>query len=133
MAARSSMASSSPLDSPLEMRWMAIGGNSLLWASERPMGAPSRTLCDASMTASRIGRLVTTSPEMRRASSTGTALAERMLSVRVKRAVLKPRVSLPMSGMRRISRWKRRRLFGLRSQLLKPKKAATIPMIMNTR
>ncbi len=50
------------------------------------------------MTASRIGRFVTTSPEMRRASSTGTELPDRMLSVRVKRAVLNPRVSLPMSG-----------------------------------
>ena len=43
MAARSSMLSSSPLDSPLEIRWMVIGGNSLLAASERPIGAPSRT------------------------------------------------------------------------------------------
>ena len=49
-------------------------------------------------TASRIGRLVTTSLAMRSASSTGTALAVRMLSVRVKRAVLKPRTSRPTSG-----------------------------------
>ena len=58
------------------------------------MGAPSRTRAAASATASRIGRLVTTSPAMRSASSTGTALAERMLRVRVKRAVLKPRDEL---------------------------------------
>ncbi len=97
------MASSSPLDSPLEMRWMVMGGNNLLWPSERPIGAPSRTRCDASMTASRIGRFVTTSPEIRKASSTGTELPDRMLKVRVKRAVLKPRVSLPMSGRRSTS------------------------------
>ena len=47
-----------------------------------------------------MGRLVTTSPAMRMASSTGTALAVRMLNVRVNRAVLKPRTSLPNSGMR---------------------------------
>ena len=69
-----------------------------LVASERPIGAPSRTRAVASMTASRIGRLMTTSPEIRSASSTGTALAVRMLRVRVKRAVLKPRSSFPASG-----------------------------------
>src|SRR5579863_3776870 len=61
MAARSSMLSSSPLDSPLEIRWIVMGGNSRLMASERPMGAPSRTRAAAWLTASRIGRLVTTS------------------------------------------------------------------------
>ncbi len=39
-----------------------------------------------------------------------------MLSVRVKRAVLKPRTSLPISGMRSCSRWKRRFGPGLASQ-----------------
>src|SRR5256885_12212852 len=73
---------------------MVMGGNMRLSPSERPIGAPSRTRAAASATASRIGRLVTTSPAMRNASSTGTELADRMLKVRVKRAVLKPRVSL---------------------------------------
>ena len=53
---------------------------------------------------------------MRSASSTGTELAERMLKVRVKRAVLKPRDSLPTSGRRSCRRWKWRRAAGLRSQ-----------------
>ena len=69
------MACSSPLDSPLEIRWIVIGGNSRLAASERPIGAPSRTRAAASVTASRIGRLMTTSLEMRSESRTGTALA----------------------------------------------------------
>jgi hypothetical protein len=41
---------------------------------------------------------VITSPEIRSASRIGTELEERMLKVRVKRAVLKPRTSLPTSG-----------------------------------
>ena len=82
------------------MRWIIIGGKIFDVPSERPIGAPSRTRAAASCTASRIGRFVTTSPAMRSASSTGTELAERMLRVRVKRAVLKPRESLPMSGRR---------------------------------
>jgi hypothetical protein len=49
---------------------------------------------------------------MRMASSTGTALAVRMLKVRVKRAVLNPRTSRPNSGRRSWKRWKRRRLSG---------------------
>ena len=80
------------------------------------MGAPSRTRAAAAVTASRMGRLVTTSPAMRMASSTGTALAVRMLNVRVKRAVLKPRASRPTSGTRSWKRWKRRRLAGFLSQ-----------------
>ena len=44
--------------------------------------------------------LLTTSAEMRSASSTGTALAVRMLNVREKRAVFRPRMSLPTSGTR---------------------------------
>jgi len=51
------------------------GGNSLRAASDLPMGAPSRTRSAASSTALRIGMLLTTSAEIRRASSTGTALA----------------------------------------------------------
>ena len=39
-----------------------------------------------------------------------------MLNVRVKRAVLKPRVSLPMIGIRSCRRWNCRRASGLRSQ-----------------
>ena len=50
---------------------------------------------------------------MRMASSTGTALAVRMLKVRVKRAVLKPRTRRPNSGIRSCRRWKRRRLSGI--------------------
>ena len=83
---------------------MVMGGNRRLTASERPMGAPSRTRAAASATASRIGRFVTTSPAIRRDSSTGTALAARMLKVRVKRAVLSPRVRRPTTGRRS---WKR--------------------------
>ena len=78
------MVCSCPLDSPLEIRCIVIGGNSRLAASERPIGAPSRTRAAASVTASRIGRLMIASLAMRSASSTGTALAVRMLSVRVK-------------------------------------------------
>ena len=58
----------------------------------------------AACTASRIGMLETTSPAMRSASSTGTPLAARMLSVRVKRAVFRPRASRPMMGMRSSTR-----------------------------
>ena len=54
----------------------------------------------ASVTASRIGTLVITSLAMRNESSTGTALPMRMLSVRVNRAVLKPRRMRPTSGRR---------------------------------
>ena len=60
--------------------------------------------------------MVTTSPAMRMASSTGTALAVRMLKVRVNRAVLNPRTSRPNRGMRSCRRWKRRRLSGFLSQ-----------------
>ena len=81
-----------------------IGGNSLLAASERAMGAPSRTRTAASWTAWRIGELVTTSPAMRSASSTGTALAVRIEKVRAKRAALLPRVMRPNTGMRSFSR-----------------------------
>ena len=51
----------------------------------------------------RIGRLVTTSPAIRNASSTGTALAVRIAKVRAKRAALLPRVTRPMSGSRSFS------------------------------
>ena len=69
------MDSSSPLVSPLAIRCTSIGGNSLLAPSERAIGAPSRTRTAASCTAWRIGVFVTTSPAIRSASSTGTALA----------------------------------------------------------
>src|SRR6185312_15657662 len=108
---------------------MVMGGNSLLVDSERPIAAPSRTRAAASATASRIGRFVTTSPAIRKASSTGTEDPERMLKVRVKRAVLKPRESLPMSGIRSIERCHLRRAAGLRSQRLKRTTATTTAMI----
>ena len=83
-------------------RWRSGGWSSAGTGGWRPAsGRSARLRARArlpSATASRIGRLVTTSPAMRSASSTGTALAVRMLSVRVKRAVLKPRSSLPTSG-----------------------------------
>ena len=82
-----------------EIRCTVIGGNS----SGLQRAADRRALAHALrrlVTASRIGRLVTTSPAMRSASRTGTALAVRMLNVRVKRAVLRPRVSRPTSGTR---------------------------------
>ena len=47
-----------------------------------------------------MGRFVMTSLEMRNESSTGTAAAVRILSVRVKRAVLKPRTMRPNTGKR---------------------------------
>ena len=75
-----------------------MGGNSLRAASDLPMGAPSRTRNAASSTALFMGRLLTTSAEIRRASSTGTALAVRILNVRENRAVLRPRMSFPASG-----------------------------------
>ena len=72
-----------------------MGGKSLRAASDLPIGAPSRTRSAASSTACRIGRLLTTSAEIRSASSTGTALAVRMLKVRENRAVFSPRMTLP--------------------------------------
>ncbi len=108
--------SSSPLDSPLEIRWIIIGGNSRLWPSDLPIGAPSRTRIAASATAAFIGRLVTTSPEMRSASSTGTVLAVSVLSVRAKRAVFEPRTILPTSGRRSSRSCQRRRFDSTRSQ-----------------
>ncbi len=107
---------------------MVMGGNSLLTERDRPIGAPSRTRAAASVTASRIGRFVTTSPAMRMASSTGTELAERMLKVRVKRAVLNPRFSFPMMGRRNCSRCQCRRAAGSRSQRVKANIAITSPI-----
>jgi dihydroorotase-like cyclic amidohydrolase len=63
--------------------------------------APSRTRVAASCTAARMGRFVTTSPEIRNASSTGTALDVSVESVRAKRAVLLPFTTLPTSGTRK--------------------------------
>ena len=108
---------------------MVMGGNSLLTASERPIAAPSRTRAAASATASRIGRFVTTSPEIRSASSTGTELADRMLKVRVKRAVLKPRDSLPTMGMRNCDRCQRAQVGRIAQPAPEEKGAATTATI----
>ena len=66
-------------------RWIIIGGNSLLAASDLLIEAPSRTRTVASVTASRIGRFSMTSAEIFSASRIGTPLPARMLRVRVKR------------------------------------------------
>ena len=88
-------------------RWRSGGcrwaGSSRPRASDLPMGAPSRT---------RVGRCLHGFPHRdvgdhlggdAQASSTGTPLPVRMLSVRVKRAVFEPRTSLATSGSRRSS------------------------------
>jgi len=62
------------------------------------MAAPSSTRAAAPRPPHPAWEGVTTCPGNPRASSTGTELAERMLKVRVKRAVLKPRDSLPTMG-----------------------------------
>ena len=120
VAARSSMVSSSPLVSPLAMRWMSMGGNSLRCASERAMGAPSRTRTAASATASRMGTLATTSPAIRMASSTGTALEVSVDKVRAKRAAFTPRATRPMSGRVSTQVSNLRRAAGFCSQRRKP-------------
>ena len=97
-----------------------MGGKTLRAASDLPMGAPSRTRRAASSTARFIGKLLTTSAEMRSASSTGTALAVRMLKVRENRAVFTPRMSLPRSGTRSRNRSNAKRASGARSQRRKP-------------
>ena len=122
------MVSSSPLVSPLEIRWIIIGGKMRLVPSERPIGAPSRTRTAASCTAPFIGRLVTTSLEMRSASSTGTVLAVSVLRVRAKRAVLLPRTTLPISG-RPSRNWSQRRRFdSILSQRVNRKIATPTPI-----
>ena len=64
-------------------------------------------------------------PAMRIASSTGTELPERMLKVRVKRAALKPRTSLPMIGTRSCQRVEGTLGGGLRCQRRKAHTAMT--------
>ena len=78
----------------------AHGGEQLRLANDRPIAPPSRTRTAASSTAARIGRLAMTEALIRSASRAGTPLAVRMLSVRVKRAVLSPRVTRPKIGAR---------------------------------
>ena len=69
---------------------MLIGGNSFERLIAEPIAPPSRTRTVASSTASRIGTLVTTEALMPSASSTGTPLELKILSVRVNLAVFKP-------------------------------------------
>ncbi len=80
----------------------------------------------AASIASRIGRFSTTCVPMRIASRIGTPLPNRMPSVRVKRAVLLPRVSRPTSGSRTIRRCTRRLNGSLRMALAKAMAPATI-------
>ena len=95
-------------------------------ANDLPMGAPSRTRSAASSTALFMGMLVTTSAEIRSASSTGTALAVKMLKVREKRPVLRPRINLPSTGKRNKKRSKRSRASGDLSQRIKPQTMAAM-------
>ena len=68
---------------------------------------------------------------MRSDSSTGTPLAARMASVRMKRAVLSPRVSRPTSGRRSFSACQRRLGPGLESMMRTPTMAATTAAAMS--
>ena len=120
-AARPSISSSRPLLSPLEIRCTVSGGNSPLAASERPIGAPSRTRSAAVSMASLIGRLPTVAPAMRSPSSAGTALPVRMLKVRVKRAAPRLRSRRPSNGKRSNRPSKRLRAAFARNQRMKAK------------
>jgi hypothetical protein len=71
-----------------------------------------------------MGILVTTSAEIRSASSTGTALAVKMLNVRENLPVLRPRINFPATGTRSRKRSNRKRASGALSQRLKPQTAA---------
>ena len=98
-AARSSMVSSSPLVSPLEIRWIIIGGKSRLWPSERPIGAafahPHRRVVDR-VPHRQVGDDL--AGDAQRLEHRHRARGERAQSVRAKRAVLPARTTLPISG-----------------------------------
>ena len=99
-AARSSMLSSSPLCSPEAIMCSIMGGKILVSSSALRRLVPSRTRSVASPIRWRAKSLESTSPEIFIPSSSGTALALRMLKVRAKRAVLRPRLTRPMTGRR---------------------------------
>ncbi|MNH32740.1 hypothetical protein D3C79_932040 [compost metagenome] len=87
-----------------------MGGKILVSASALRRLVPSRTRSLASPMRVRAKSLESTSPEIFIPSSSGTALALRMLRVRAKRAVLRPRLTRPMTGKRSKMpcQWRRR-------------------------
>src|SRR5690606_26779613 len=86
-AERDSMASSSRRASPLPTMCPIIGGNNSVGASARCRLPPPCTVFPTWRLAPRRRLLVSTSPAIRRPSSSGTPLEVRMLSVDAKRAV----------------------------------------------
>ena len=75
-----------------------MGGKILVSVSDLRRLVPSRTRSAASRMRILAKSLESTSPEIFIPSSSGTALALRMLKVRAKRAVLRPRLTRPITG-----------------------------------
>ena len=130
-AARCSMVSSRPLASPLAIKWITSGGNSLALPSERDKLAPSRTWRTASSTAARIGKLLITGTADCKAFSRGTPLAVRIPRVSAKRAAFTPRANRPTTGMRRMKWCQRILICLLRKAIRAPTTPAKIPAIQN--